>query len=132
MRGNHLKQARTRVFLVYTILFCCRKNELRKIFEKFDKDNNKTISVGEARAVLKDFNFTGTYPPPSAKCILGYVWWTHMSPAKCKVCNLKKYHNTKLSIITCLNCICGNVILCECLCVCVCVCLCVHLHVCLS
>ena len=35
-----------------------RKNELQKIFERFDQDNNKTISFEEARIVLKDYQFT--------------------------------------------------------------------------
>ena len=35
-----------------------RKTELKKIFKKFDKDHNKTISMEEARIVLRDLHFT--------------------------------------------------------------------------
>ncbi len=44
----------------FSLFYHFRKTELQKIFEKFDKDNNKTISYDEACTVLKDFNFTET------------------------------------------------------------------------
>ena len=40
----------------------------------------------------------------------GYIWWKRTSPAKQKVYNLKNYHNTQITIITCFICVFGWVI----------------------
>ena len=37
-----------------------RKEELQKIFQKFDVDRNNSVSYDEARAVMQDFKFTQT------------------------------------------------------------------------
>ena len=42
-------------------MFCIwpfRKEELKKVFKKFDKDGSNSISFAEAKSVLRDFKFS--------------------------------------------------------------------------